>query len=47
MTAQHVTVPSDGEKITIADGQLRVPDNPIVGFIEGDGTGPDLSLIHI
>ena len=42
MTAQHVTVPSDGEKITIADGQLRVPDNPIVGFIEGDGTGPDI-----
>ena len=42
MTAQHVTVPSDGEKITIADGQLRVPNNPIVGFIEGDGTGPDI-----
>ena len=42
MTTQHVTVPSDGEKITIADGQLRVPDNPIVGFIEGDGTGPDI-----
>ena len=42
MTAQHVTVPSNGEKITLADGQLRVPDNPIVGFIEGDGTGPDI-----
>ena len=42
MTTQQVTVPSDGEKITIADGQLRVPDNPIVGFIEGDGTGPDI-----
>ncbi len=42
MTTQHVTVPSDGEKITIADGQLWVPDNPIIGFIEGDGTGPDI-----
>src|SRR5271169_6486376 len=35
-------VPAGGEKITIADGKLRVPDQPIVPFIEGDGTGPDI-----
>jgi len=31
-----------GEKITLKDGKLNVPDNPIVPFIEGDGTGPDI-----
>lgn len=31
-----------GEKITIKDGVLQVPDNPIITFIEGDGTGPDI-----
>ncbi len=36
------TPPAGGEKITIDDGRLRVPDNPIVPFIEGDGTGPDI-----
>jgi isocitrate dehydrogenase len=35
-------VPLEGEKITIANGKLRVPDHPIVPFIEGDGTGPDI-----
>ncbi len=35
-------VPAGGEKITIANGKLRVPDHPIVPFIEGDGTGPDI-----
>src|ERR1700759_2339273 len=35
-------VPAGGEKITIANGKLRVPDQPIVPFIEGDGTGPDI-----
>src|SRR5215471_234112 len=29
-------------KITMADGRLSVPDHPIVPFIEGDGTGPDI-----
>jgi len=36
-----VKVPA-GEKITIQDGKLQVPDRPIVPFIEGDGTGPDI-----
>jgi isocitrate dehydrogenase len=31
-----------GEKITIADGKLQVPDQPVIPFIEGDGTGPDI-----
>jgi isocitrate dehydrogenase len=31
-----------GEKITIEHGKLRVPDRPIIAFIEGDGTGPDI-----
>src|SRR3954470_17329434 len=31
-----------GEKITLKDGKLHVPDNPIVPFIEGDGTGRDI-----
>ncbi len=35
-------VPAGGEKITVANGKLRVPDQPIVPFIEGDGTGPDI-----
>jgi len=34
--------PAGGAKITIADGVLNVPENPIVPFIEGDGTGPDI-----
>src|SRR3990172_6710641 len=35
--------PVDGAWITRIDGgQLNVPDNPIVGFIEGDGVGPDI-----
>ena len=38
----RLQVPLGGEKITIANGKLRVPDHPIVPFIEGDGTGPDI-----
>ena len=34
--------PPEGEKITIMDGKLQVPDNPVVPFIQGDGTGPDI-----
>ena len=35
-------VPSQGQKITIQDGKLSVPPNPIIPFIEGDGTGADI-----
>ncbi|RHW40721.1 NADP-dependent isocitrate dehydrogenase [Neobacillus notoginsengisoli] len=31
-----------GEKITVQNGKLNVPNNPVVPFIEGDGTGPDI-----
>ena len=34
--------PAGGDKIRIADGKLNVPDRPIIPFIEGDGTGPDI-----
>src|SRR5690348_2325819 len=37
-----LTPPSQGAKITLRDGKLVVPDNPIIPFIEGDGTGPDI-----
>ena len=39
--SRHVRFPA-GEKIGIAPGKLQVPDHPIVPFIEGDGTGPDI-----
>ncbi len=35
-------VPTDGEPITMRDGKLQVPARPIIPFIEGDGTGPDI-----
>src|SRR5512138_1238494 len=41
-TAVKLNVPSQGQKITIRDGKLSVPDQPIIPFIEGDGTGPDI-----
>ena len=31
-----------GEKITVENGKLNVPDNPVIPFIEGDGIGPDI-----
>jgi len=36
------SVPAGGEKIKIENGVLRVPDKPVIPFIEGDGTGPDI-----
>ena len=42
MSQQFTQVPPDGERVSIADGVLQVPDRPIVPFIEGDGTGPDI-----
>ncbi len=40
--APKIVPPAAGSKITIRDGKLIVPANPIVPFIEGDGTGPDI-----
>ncbi len=42
MDSKTITVPRAGEKITIAGGNLQVPDQPVIPFIEGDGTGPDI-----
>src|SRR3954467_12083263 len=38
----HLKPPTDGAPITRRNGQLVVPDDPIIPFIEGDGTGPDI-----
>lgn len=38
----QVIIPTEGEKITIKNGQLQVPDQPLIPFIEGDGIGPDI-----
>ncbi len=42
MPYQQLKVPAAGERITISAGRLSVPDRPIVPYIEGDGTGPDI-----
>jgi isocitrate dehydrogenase len=42
MPYRHLEVPADGAKVTIRDGKLQIPDRPIIPFIEGDGTGPDI-----
>jgi len=39
---EQYALPTEGERITIKDGKLQVPDNPIIPYIEGDGTGPDI-----
>ena len=41
-TYTHASIPASGERIEFADGVFRVPANPIIPFIEGDGTGPDI-----
>jgi len=43
MSYRHVKIPESGQKITVSDNQLNVPDNPILGFVEGDGIGPDIT----
>ena len=45
---QHIKVPSAGQKITVnADMSLNVPDQPIIPYIEGDGTGRDITPVMI
>ncbi len=39
---EQYALPTEGERITITNGKLNVPNNPIIPFIEGDGTGPDI-----
>jgi isocitrate dehydrogenase len=48
MAYQHIKVPSGGEKIRVnKDFSLAVPDNPIIPFIEGDGTGVDITPVMV
>ena len=41
-TYRFATVPSNGERITFDNGALGVPNNPIIPYVEGDGTGADI-----
>ena len=46
--SQHVTVPAGGQKITVnPDFSLNVPDEPIIPYIEGDGTGLDITPVML
>ncbi|MDH4274608.1 MAG: NADP-dependent isocitrate dehydrogenase [Gammaproteobacteria bacterium] len=46
MASSHIVVPKDGKKITVnKDYSLNVPDRPIIPFIEGDGTGIDITPV--
>ncbi|RFU46367.1 NADP-dependent isocitrate dehydrogenase [Paraburkholderia sp. DHOC27] len=48
MPYQHIKVPTGGDKITVnADYSLNVSDQPIIPFIEGDGTGTDITPVMI
>jgi len=42
MSSPNIEPPADGTRITIRNGKIEVPDLPIIPFIEGDGTGPDI-----
>ncbi|MBC8506094.1 MAG: NADP-dependent isocitrate dehydrogenase [Anaerolineales bacterium] len=42
MAYSNIEIPENGSKVRIKDGVLQVPDNPILPFIEGDGTGRDI-----
>ncbi|MGB6335848.1 MAG: isocitrate dehydrogenase (NADP(+)) [Thermoanaerobaculia bacterium] len=42
MTSQNLTPPADGQEIKWEEGNLVIPDHPIIPFIEGDGIGPDI-----
>ena len=42
MAYKHAEVPAEGTRIQVRDGELVVPDDPILPFIEGDGIGPDI-----
>ena len=48
MSFQHVKVPAGGQKITLnKDSSLNIPDNPIIPYIEGDGTGLDITPVML
>ena len=41
--SKQIELPQNGQKITVRDGRLCVPDNPIIGYVEGDGIGSDIT----
>ena len=43
LSYKNIKIPEIGEKITLKDGVLSVPNNPIIPFIEGDGIGSDIT----
>ncbi len=43
MNYKHIAIPQEGGLIGVADDKLVVPDNAILGYIEGDGIGPDIT----
>ncbi len=43
MAYDKIVVPQNGTKITVQDGKLVIPNDPIIPFIEGDGIGPDIT----
>ena len=47
MAYKHISIPEGGQKITVKNGKLHVPDNPIVGYVEGDGIGPDITAASL
>src|SRR5438876_7584745 len=48
MAYQHIKIPQGGEKIRVSkDFSLSVPDEPIIPFIEGDGTGVDITPVML
>ena len=48
MAYKHIKVPSGGEKIRVnKDFSLAVPDNPVIPYIEGDGTGVDITPVML
>jgi len=40
---RHIRIPTTGEKVSVRNGQVHVPDQPILGYVEGDGIGPDIT----
>jgi isocitrate dehydrogenase len=42
MTYEHLVVPAEGHRITVEGDRIVVPDDPVLGFVRGDGIGPDI-----
>ena len=47
MAYQHIKMPASGEKVSVKNGKLHVPDHPIIGYVEGDGIGSDITAASL